>query len=60
MSQLTLEQIRKIDPSLSSIPDEELIVLVKEMYMFSDLLFDLWLDEQNVSKNPVGLLHDTE
>lgn len=52
---LSLSQLRKADPSLDYLTDEELEQIAKNLYALGNLTFDCWLKE-NVSKFPEGLL----
>lgn len=56
---LTLDQIRKLDPSLADVPDEELLVIRDCLYSTARIAFDTW-QEQEGSKIPFGHLPKIE
>ncbi|MEK7187827.1 MAG: hypothetical protein AAB691_03215 [Patescibacteria group bacterium] len=53
---LSLEQLRKVDPNLSGLTDEEVLEIRDSYYDLGRLMFDVWLDEVGGSKYPVGVL----
>jgi hypothetical protein len=53
---LTLKQLKKIDPSLSHITDEDLEAIRSSFYNLGELMFEDWRDQKLSSKNHVGLL----
>jgi hypothetical protein len=53
---LTLQQMLKIDPALSSLSDTELEELRTALYGWGQLAFDIWWQKKNGSKNPLGSL----
>lgn len=52
---LTLSQLRKIDPALTHISDEDLEAIRSELYQIARLAFDFKYREVD-SKNLIGLL----
>jgi len=55
---LSLEKLRKIDPSsTSTLSDEELTEICNALYECAELAFDVyWKEKNSGSKNPLGLL----
>ncbi len=53
---LSVEKIRKIEPSLSDFSDEEIEQIRDDCYDLIQLAFDAWWTKRHGSKNPVGLL----
>lgn len=51
---LTLLELRKIDPELANLTDDELTALRADLYQTAQLAFDKWWTEKSGSKNPVG------
>ncbi len=52
---LSAEDIKKIDPSLSSTSEQDITELLREMYETVDLFFDIWWQNKQGSKNPTRL-----
>ena len=52
---LSLDQCRKVDPKLVSIPDEKLLMIRDQLYKLSNLILDD-LQEKEGSKIPFGHL----
>ncbi len=52
---LTLDQIRKLDPSLADVPDEELLMIRDGLYGVANIALDAW-QEKGGSKIPSGHL----
>lgn len=52
---ISIEKLREIDPSLQKISDEELTVIRNLLYAQGQLIFEMWLEKQTGSKNPVGV-----
>lgn len=53
---LSLEQCRKIDPTLRDIPDAELSAALEALYGVGNLAFDLWAASRDGdSKFPLGV-----
>jgi len=50
---LSLEKLRKIDPELANLSDEELTAFRADLYETTQLAFDAWWAERG-SKNPIG------
>ncbi len=50
------EKLRKIDPEMAHLSDEEIINIRQSFYEFGQLIFEDWYDQKFGSKNPVGLL----
>lgn len=59
---ISLEQLRRIDPEVAHLTDEELFEIRQSFYDFGELMFEDWKDQKFGSKNPIGLfpLNDTE
>ncbi len=57
---LTLEKLRKIEPEFNNMTDEEVEVIVRELYNSAEFAFDVWWSDKNGSKNPSGLLSKSE
>lgn len=53
---LSINELRKIDPSLYDLSDEDLKEVAADLYALGELAFDVWWEEKNGSKNPFGLL----
>ena len=53
---LTLEQCRKLDPTLYDVPDAELLIIRDKLYELSTLAFEDWWAEKQGSKYPTGAL----
>jgi len=56
---ISLEELRRIDPTLEKISDDELIIIRNYLYAQGQLAFECWLEKQSGSKYPVrvdGLL----
>ncbi len=54
---LNIEKLRKIDPELNGISDDEAIKIRDKYYELGRLIFDDWLDSVSGSKYPIGILH---
>lgn len=55
---ITLTTLRKIDPTLSHVTDEELENIRKSFYDFGELIFEDWKQQKFDSKFPVRSLTD--
>jgi len=53
---LTLEKIRKIDPSLASLSDAEVLEIRDQLYELGQLAFSIWWVKKNGSKDPIRSL----
>jgi hypothetical protein len=53
---LSIAQLRKIDPALAHLSDEEIEEIRDTFYDLGQLIFDDWLENGPVSKYPVGVL----
>lgn len=53
---LSLEQCRKIVPSLRELPDEEVKAILDDMYDLGQLAFEDWVKKRTGSKNPVRVI----
>jgi len=53
---LTIEKIRKLDPSLSSLTETELMEARDILYDIGQLAFEVWKEEKTGSKDPRGSL----
>ena len=51
---ISLEEMRKIDPRLLEMPDEEVKKIRDYLYQLGNLAFDTWL-EKKVPKSPLGI-----
>lgn len=58
---LSIEQLRRIDPDLTDLTDEELLNICDQCYALGQLIFDSWLEarQENGSKYHVGALQET-
>lgn len=54
---LSVEQCRKIDPSIKDLSDEQLRGVIEALYQLGELAFDSWLAKSGVSKNPERVVH---
>ena len=52
---LSVNQLRKIDPSLKEMTDREIEILREDFYTMAQIAFDFWLEQKGGSKNPVWL-----
>lgn len=57
---LSVEQLRKNDPELADLPDEEVIKIRDSFYELGTLIFDDWLENEGGSKFPAGVLQRLE
>ncbi len=57
ISMLSLEQIRKIDPGLKDVSDQDLETIVADLYCLGQLAFDVWKEEKAVPNVPFGYSH---
>jgi hypothetical protein len=53
---LSLTQLRKIDPALAHLSDDEIIEVRDSLYDLGGLVFDDWLENGEGSKYPVRFL----
>jgi hypothetical protein len=53
---LGAEQLRKIDPELAHLSDDEILEIRNSLYDLGGLIFDDWLENGAVSKYPIGVL----
>lgn len=53
---INLNTLRKIDPEVNELTDEELENTRKEFYEFGEILFDDWYEQKFGSKFPLGSL----
>ncbi len=56
---LSLEKLRKIDPELEGLSDEDVLKIQTFFYELGQIIYEDWL-ENSGSKNPVGVLRDLE
>lgn len=55
---LSLEELRKIDPTLSDLSDAELIKVRNDLYKLGQIVFDDWASEdRSGSKFPVKVIY---
>ena len=52
---ISIEELRKIDPEMENLSDEELTKVREMLYSLGQLAFDSWLEDNDGSKNPVGV-----
>jgi hypothetical protein len=57
---LSIEQLRKNDPQLATLADEEVVKIRDSFYELGVLIFDDWLETDGGSKFPTGVLLETE
>lgn len=48
---LSLEQCRRIDPDLASVPDEEIQAALGQLYEMAELAFEVWSSEKAAVPN---------
>jgi hypothetical protein len=53
---LSIEQLKKIDPNLTHLSDEEILETRNALYELGGLMFDDWLENGDGSKYPVRFL----
>lgn len=53
---LSPEQLKKIDPALAHLSDDEVLEVRDSLYDLGQLMFDDWLETEVVSKYPVRVL----
>lgn len=53
---LSKEQLLRIDPSLSTLSEDELQRFRDSMYVMAEIAFDVWYANKKSSKNPVRSL----
>ncbi len=52
---LSIEELKKIDPSLKELSDEEVAIVRARLYEMVQLSFDSWWEDKNGSKRHTGL-----
>ena len=52
---ISLDELRKIEPSLEKLSDKELTIIRNLLYAQGQLAFECWLEKQSGSKNPIGV-----
>jgi hypothetical protein len=57
---ISVEQMLKIDPELSSLSESELEELRSSLYRFAQLAFEVYWTKKHGSKNPVRLFPSLE
>ena len=50
---ISFEELRKIEPALQKVSDEELTIIRNLLYAHGQLAFECWLEDQSGSKNPL-------
>ena len=55
---LSIEKLKKYDPTLEELPDEEIIKLREQFYNLGQLIFDDWLESKGGSKYPTRVLQE--
>ena len=55
---LSLEQLRKIDPNLSDLSDEQLLSVRESLYSLSRMAFEI--ANKDVSKSPIGAMQSKD
>lgn len=53
---LNIEKLRKIDPDLAHLSDDEILEVRDSLYDLGQLMFDDWLENGDGSKYPVRFL----
>jgi hypothetical protein len=53
---LAVEKLRKIDPDLTHLSNDEILEVRDALYDLGQLMFDDWLENEVVSKYPVRVL----
>ena len=53
---ISLNTIRKIDPEVINLTDDEIEKIRQSFYDFGQLMFDDWYEQKFGSKNPIGSL----
>lgn len=54
----SVNQAKKIDPNISSLPDDEILTLIREFGQLADIAFCDWMEKRSDSKNLKRLLRD--
>lgn len=57
---LSIESLKKIDPEMAHISDDELIKIRQSFYDFGQLMFDDWCEQKFGSKYPIGSLTNNQ
>ncbi|MBX4195902.1 hypothetical protein KW796_03060 [Candidatus Parcubacteria bacterium] len=52
---VSIEEMRRLQPELSSLTDKELEKIQAEMHSMAQLAFDVWWQRKTDSKYPLGL-----
>lgn len=53
---LSPDRIKKIDPNLADLSEQDLEKVTKALYDMAQLAFEVWWAEKNGSNNPTGVL----
>ncbi len=53
---LSIESLKKIDPEISNLSDDEIEKIRQSFYEFGQLIFDDWHEQKFGSKSPIGSL----
>ena len=57
---LDLDKLRKIDPDVAHLTDDELIKIRQSFYDFGQLIFEDWQEQKFGSKYPIGSFPDKQ
>lgn len=60
VSMISLKSLRKIDPEMAQLSDEEVKEIREFFYAFGQLIFEDWCEQKYGSKNPVRLLYESK
>ena len=56
---LSVEQLRKIDPDLAHLSDDEVLRVRNTFYELGQIMYEDWEAQRGGSKNPFGGLQDS-
>ena len=56
---LSVEQLRKIDPDLAHLSDDEVLRVRNTFYELGQIMYEDWEAQRGGSKNPFGVLQDS-
>ena len=56
---LSVEQLRKIDPELKHLSDDEVLQVCNTFYALGQIMYEDWEAQRGGSKNPFGVLQDS-
>lgn len=52
---ISLEQLKRIDPKIRDLSDEQIELVRAKLYILGQLMFDEWIKTKAVPNHPVGL-----